>query len=152
MGLCCAKLGEAEALAAEGLGPLLITSPLVGPRKLHRLAQIALGSPGLTVVVDDVAATEAVALALAAAGPVIDVLVDLDPGTARTGAATTEAVLAVARAVDGGGPTSAFAACSATPARSSTSPRRARRRRERSERRSSGPSQPSRPPSCPARS
>ena len=101
MGLCCAKLGEAEALAAEGLGPLLITSPLVGPRKLHRLAQLALGSPGLTVVVDDVAATEALALALAAAGPVIDVLVDLDPGTARTGAATTEAVLAVARAVDG---------------------------------------------------
>ena len=99
VGLCCAKLGEAEALAAEGLGPLLITSPIVGPRKLARLAQLALRSPGLMVVVDDVAATEALALAMAARGPVLDVLVDLDPGMGRTGAATTEAALAVARTV-----------------------------------------------------
>jgi D-serine deaminase-like pyridoxal phosphate-dependent protein len=101
VGLCCAKLGEAEALAAEGLGPLLITSPIVGPRKLARLAALALRSPGLMVVVDDVAATEALALAMAARGPVLDVLVDLDPGMGRTGAATTEAALAVARTVAG---------------------------------------------------
>ena len=99
VGLCCAKLGEAEALAAEGLGPLLITSPIVGPRKLDRLAQLALRSPGLMVVVDDVAATEALALVMATHGPVLDVLVDLDPGMGRTGAATTEAALAVARTV-----------------------------------------------------
>jgi len=101
VGLCCAKLGEAEALAAGGLGPLLVTSPIVGPHKLERLAKLALTSPGLMVVVDDVAATEALALAMAAEGPVLDVLVDIDSGMARTGAATTEAALAVARAVDG---------------------------------------------------
>ncbi|NBB69877.1 MAG: DSD1 family PLP-dependent enzyme [Alphaproteobacteria bacterium] len=101
VGLCCAKLGEAEALAAEGLHPLLITGPIVGPRKLQRLALLALGSPGLMVAVDDVAAAEALALAMATHGPVIDVLVDVDPGMARTGAATPEAALAVARAVEG---------------------------------------------------
>jgi len=99
VGLCCAKLGEAEALAGAGLQPLLVTSPLVGPRKLARLAQLALKSPGLMVVVDDVAATEALALAMAAHGAVLDVLVDLDPGMARTGAVGTGAALAVARAV-----------------------------------------------------
>lgn len=98
-GLCCAKLGEAEALAAQGLGPLLITSPIVGARKLARLARLALHAPGLAVVVDDVAQAEA--LAMAAAGPVVDVLVDVDPGMARTGCATIDAALAVARAVDG---------------------------------------------------
>jgi D-serine deaminase-like pyridoxal phosphate-dependent protein len=101
VGLCCAKLGEAEALAAAGLHPLLVTSPLVGPRKLDRLAALALRAPGLMVVVDDVAATEALALAMAARGPVLDVLVDLDPGMGRTGAATTAAALAVARTVAG---------------------------------------------------
>jgi D-serine deaminase-like pyridoxal phosphate-dependent protein len=100
-GLCCAKLGEAEALAAEGVGPLLITSPIVGARKLARLARLALHAPGLAVVVDDVAQAEALALAMAATGPVVDVLVDVDPGMARTGCATIDAALAVARAVDG---------------------------------------------------
>lgn len=101
VGLCCAKLGEAEAFAAAGLGPLLVTSPIIGPRKLERLAQLALRSPGLMVVVDDVAATEALALAMATHGPVLDVLVDIDPGMARTGAAGIAAALAVAGAVDG---------------------------------------------------
>src|SRR5690606_36682785 len=29
-GICCAKVGEAEALAAAGVGPILLTSPIVG--------------------------------------------------------------------------------------------------------------------------
>jgi D-serine deaminase-like pyridoxal phosphate-dependent protein len=53
------------------------------------------------VVVDDVAATEAMALVMAAQNSVLDVLVDLDPGMARTGVTTPEAALAVAQAVVG---------------------------------------------------
>jgi D-serine deaminase-like pyridoxal phosphate-dependent protein len=51
------------------------------------------------VVVDDVAATEALALATTARGAVLDVLVDVDPGMARTGCTTTEGALAVGRTV-----------------------------------------------------
>ena len=36
VGLCCAKLGEAEALAAGGLDRLLLTSPVLGEGKIRR--------------------------------------------------------------------------------------------------------------------
>ena len=37
LGICCATLGEAEALAAGGIEGLLITSPIVAPAKINRL-------------------------------------------------------------------------------------------------------------------
>ena len=37
LGICCATLGEAEALAAGGIDGLLITSPIVAPAKINRL-------------------------------------------------------------------------------------------------------------------
>ncbi|MFX7029369.1 alanine racemase, partial [Acinetobacter baumannii] len=40
IGLCCAKLGEAEALAEAGLSGLLITSPVVGSLAIQRLAAL----------------------------------------------------------------------------------------------------------------
>ena len=38
VGLCCAKLGEAEVLAAGGLGRLLLTSPVRGDKIARLLA------------------------------------------------------------------------------------------------------------------
>ena len=40
VGVCCAKLGEAEALAAEGVSSILITSPVVTMPGLQRLAAL----------------------------------------------------------------------------------------------------------------
>ena len=37
VGLCCAKLGEAEALAEGGIQAILITSPVVTPQAIERL-------------------------------------------------------------------------------------------------------------------
>src|SRR5438094_7102260 len=42
IGICCAKLGEAEALVAGGVPSVLITSEVVGAAKLRRLAALAL--------------------------------------------------------------------------------------------------------------
>src|SRR5688572_4812746 len=48
VGLCCAKLGEAEALAAEGLNALHLTSPVVAPGAIARLIDLHARAEGLS--------------------------------------------------------------------------------------------------------
>ena len=84
VGVCCAKPAEAEALAADGIGDLLVTTPIVGRRKLERLARLA-RAVKLTVVVDDEAAIAPLADAAAAADRDLDVLVEVDVGQRRCG-------------------------------------------------------------------
>ncbi|HEY8509372.1 MAG TPA: DSD1 family PLP-dependent enzyme [Steroidobacteraceae bacterium] len=97
VGLCCAKLSEAEAFAREGLGPLLITTPVVGTGALQRLAALSARSPGLAVVVDSISHISA--LAEAPGDNEIDVFIDIDPGQHRTGVAGAEAAVALAREI-----------------------------------------------------
>jgi 3-hydroxy-D-aspartate aldolase len=92
IGVCCAKLGEAEALAERGISGILITSPVVGAGAIRRLAELARRTP-VMVVVDH--PDNAAALAAAVAGT-LDVLVDIDPGVHRTGVASPEAAVALA--------------------------------------------------------
>lgn len=96
VGLCCAKLGEAEALAAAGLTELLITAPVAGALKLERLAALHARCPGLMVVVDHPDAVSALAARLTAP---LAVLIDVDVGQQRTGVTDTEMALATARRI-----------------------------------------------------
>ncbi len=50
-GICCAKLGEAEALAADGVGDIHLTSPVVTRGGIARLAALA-AKIRLSVVAD----------------------------------------------------------------------------------------------------
>jgi D-serine deaminase-like pyridoxal phosphate-dependent protein len=93
--VCCAKLGEAEALAAGGIENILITSPVVGAAGVERLAALAARSPGLMAAVDH---PDAVA-ALATSGSPLTLLVDIDPGIHRTGVADADAAVALAREI-----------------------------------------------------
>jgi D-serine deaminase-like pyridoxal phosphate-dependent protein len=95
VGVCCAKLGEAEALADAGVEGILITSPVAGWAALERLASLATRSPGLMAVVDHPSAVEA----LDRAGAKVSLLVDIDPGMHRTGVADPEAAVALARRI-----------------------------------------------------
>jgi D-serine deaminase-like pyridoxal phosphate-dependent protein len=96
VGVCCAKLGEAEALA--GATPsILITSPVVAAPAIERLIALNDRIADLKVVVDHPA--NAAALAAAARRKALKVLVDIDPGIHRTGVANPEAALALARAI-----------------------------------------------------
>ncbi len=99
LGNCCAKLGEAEALTDAGIGGLLITSPVVSAPGIERLIALARRADGLMVCADNPANVEALARAAAAAGLVLAVVVDIDPGLHRTGAASPEAVLGLARQI-----------------------------------------------------
>lgn len=96
VGQCCAKLGEAEALAAEGVGGLHITSPVVTPQAIERLAALHAVAPDLSVVVDNL--TNIADLNAAVAAP-LTVLVDVDPGLHRTGVASPQDAVAAARAI-----------------------------------------------------
>ena len=52
VGMCCAKLGEAEVMAAAGIEDLHITTPVVGASKIMRLIEAARQSR-ISVVADD---------------------------------------------------------------------------------------------------
>jgi D-serine deaminase-like pyridoxal phosphate-dependent protein len=83
-GQCCAKLGEAEVLAAAGIGDLLITTPVVGRGKLKRL-MLLLNDARVAVVTDSSANVAELAQAAQTAGRPLDVLVEVDVGQGRCG-------------------------------------------------------------------
>lgn len=96
VGVCCAKIGEAEVLAAGGVTGILITSPVAAPAAVDRLASLAATAEGLMAVVDHPGVAERLQTALARIGARLDVMIDIDPGIARTGVASAEAAVALA--------------------------------------------------------
>ncbi|MEH3047622.1 DSD1 family PLP-dependent enzyme [Sphingomonas adhaesiva] len=96
VGQCCAKIGEAEALAAEGIGGLLLTSPVVSVPAIERLAALNARSEGLICTLDHPDNARAIAAAIAArAGAPLTVLIDVDPGIHRTGVASPDTAVAL---------------------------------------------------------
>jgi len=93
VGLCCAKLGEAEALAAGGLDRLLLTAPVLGDDKIRRLLALNGAIADLAVVVDDADNARQLADAAAAAGQVLAVLIVADVGSHRFGVASEAAAV-----------------------------------------------------------
>jgi D-serine deaminase-like pyridoxal phosphate-dependent protein len=94
----CAKLSEAEVLAAAGLTDLFIANQIIGPRKLQRLADLARRAQ-ISVCVDDAGNVEELSQAAVAAGAHIGILVEVDIGMGRCGVEPGEQALAMARRV-----------------------------------------------------
>jgi D-serine deaminase-like pyridoxal phosphate-dependent protein len=84
IGLCCAKLGEAEVMADAGVGPLLITTEIAGEPKIARLVALRKRAEVMAAV-DDMDVARALNDAMRVAGLVLDVLVDVNVGQERTG-------------------------------------------------------------------
>ena len=99
LGVCAAKVSEAEVMVDAGVGNVLITSPLASQDKFERVVALAKRAPGLQVVVDAASAVRAFDAAAAAAGITLGVLIDIDTGTRRTGIAPGEPALALAREI-----------------------------------------------------
>ena len=85
LGVCVATMREAEAMADGGIGGLLITSELVGADKIRRLVRLSARQPDTMSVVDHPRHAEQLAEAAAAARLRLNVLIDIDPGSRRTG-------------------------------------------------------------------
>jgi D-serine deaminase-like pyridoxal phosphate-dependent protein len=98
VGICCAKLGEAEVLCDGGIVDILITSELVGTAKIERAVALAKRAR-LTLVADSVAVAEPLADAAAAAGIVFRTLVDLNVGQNRAGVTPGAPALQLARCI-----------------------------------------------------
>lgn len=98
-GICCAKVGEAEALAAAGVGPILLTSPVVGADQARRVAALARRHPGLAAVVDHPEQARDLARACQGGAAPLATLIDIDVGLARTGVASPADALALAEAI-----------------------------------------------------
>jgi 3-hydroxy-D-aspartate aldolase len=102
VGACCAKLGEAEALADGGIESLLITSPIIGAGAIERLVRLNNHVGQLMVTADHPDQVSALGAAVRdAGGRPLSVVVDIDPGFHRTGVASPEAALSLARQIAG---------------------------------------------------
>jgi D-serine deaminase-like pyridoxal phosphate-dependent protein len=96
VGICCAKLAEAEAMAAAGIGAILVTSPIAGAAQAGRAARLAQDLADFRMVIDH--SDGAAEIGAAAQGP-IQVLIDVDPGMGRTGVHDAPQAVEVFRAV-----------------------------------------------------
>jgi D-serine deaminase-like pyridoxal phosphate-dependent protein len=85
VGISCAKLGEAEALSANGLRSILLTSPVVDATALKRLCDVAALDPGFVCAVDHPEPVAALAADAQRRALTIDVVIDVDVGLMRTG-------------------------------------------------------------------
>ncbi|MGE0359276.1 MAG: DSD1 family PLP-dependent enzyme [Vicinamibacterales bacterium] len=95
-GLCAGKLGEAEVFVAGGIHDVLITTEVVGRRKIERLMQLAKLAPDLKVVADSLANVAELDAAARTAGVRLAVLVDVNVGQNRTGVDTPDAAAQIA--------------------------------------------------------
>ena len=96
-GICCAKLGEAEALATAGIGSILVTSPVVSEAGIARVVALNARMQELMVVCDNPAIAARLDAAARESGKILKVLVDIDPGMSRTGIARSDAPALVAQ-------------------------------------------------------
>ncbi|MDE2499081.1 MAG: DSD1 family PLP-dependent enzyme [Alphaproteobacteria bacterium] len=91
LGICCAKLGEAEALADGGIESILITSPVVTDRGIARLLALNARVADLMAVCDNQMVAARLDEAARAGGKKLRILIDIDPGLGRTGVSPAEA-------------------------------------------------------------
>ncbi|MFP6808997.1 MAG: DSD1 family PLP-dependent enzyme [Pseudomonadales bacterium] len=97
IGICAAKVGEAEIMQANGVNNILITSPVVSPETIQRVIKLAAENTDLQIVMDDVEVASRFNDTAKQAGVTLGVLIDLDPAMGRTGIETGEPALALGR-------------------------------------------------------
>ena len=96
IGLTCAKLGEAELMAAAGIRDLLVANAVVGTRKLQRLVELRRRADPI-VTVDHLDQLRPLAATFAGAGLSVRVVIEVDVGLGRAGTRPGEETLQLAR-------------------------------------------------------
>jgi D-serine deaminase-like pyridoxal phosphate-dependent protein len=98
IGVTCAKLGEAEVMAAAGIQDILIANQIVGPEKIARLVNLR-QQCDVIVAVDSAENVAELSAAASAKGVELRVVVEVDVGMHRCGVPTPDAAVALARQV-----------------------------------------------------
>lgn len=91
IGVTCAKLGEAEVMAAGGINGLLIANQIVGAQKVKRLAELALNKD-VIVSVDNASNVREIASAARKAGSTVGMVIEIEIGMKRCGVSGKDAV------------------------------------------------------------
>ena len=99
IGICCAKLSEAEAMVANGVDKILMTTSNPSKNKIRRAMAIRKSHPNFIQAVDEEQNARDLSEAAKAAGVVADVVIDVAVGT-RSGIPAGEGALALAQLVD----------------------------------------------------
>ena len=99
IGVCAAKVSEAEALFAGGIEPILMTTANVTPHKIRRAMRLRQANPRFIQAVDYPQNAHDLSAAAKEAGVVADVVVDVAVGT-RTGVPAGAQALSLAQLVD----------------------------------------------------
>jgi D-serine deaminase-like pyridoxal phosphate-dependent protein len=99
VGLCCATVREAEVMAEAGLEGILVTSPVIAPGMIERLARARDRVDDLSVVIDSEAGVEVLAAGIGTDRP-LGALVEIDVGQGRTGVTRPEDAVRVARRIN----------------------------------------------------
>jgi D-serine deaminase-like pyridoxal phosphate-dependent protein len=99
LGICCAKLGEAEALAGGGIDSILLTSPVVTDAGIARVIALNGKMRELIVTCDNAEIATELADAAQASGKRLKVFIDIDPGLGRTGIRPGDGAIALAEQV-----------------------------------------------------
>lgn len=96
IGVCAAKVSEAEVMQANGIKNILITSPVVSPEKIQRVIKLA-KEPGIQIVIDNIEVASGFNAAAGNSAVDLGVLIDLDPAMGRTGIEAGEPALKLGR-------------------------------------------------------
>lgn len=99
VGLCAQSVGEAEAFVRGGVLDVLVTAPHPAWGSV-RLATLAKAGGRVGATVDDENQIERLGAAARAAGVTLDCVIDIDPGTHRTGCHPSRAVELARMAAD----------------------------------------------------
>jgi D-serine deaminase-like pyridoxal phosphate-dependent protein len=99
IGICCAKLSEAEAMIASGVDKILMTTANVSTNKIRRAMALRRKHSNFIQAVDEEQNARDLSEAAKEAGVVADVVIDVAVGT-RTGIPAGEGAVALGQLID----------------------------------------------------
>ncbi len=99
IGICCAKLTEAEAFYAAGIEPIMMTTSNPAKQKVRRAMALRKKNPQFIQAVDEESNARDLSAAATEAGVVADVVIDVAVGT-RSGIPAGDGAVALAKLID----------------------------------------------------
>lgn len=97
-GITAAKLSEAEVMHEGGIEDILLAYPVIGQKKIDRLASL-LKKTNIKIAIDSVDAADAAAEAARRSGVTVQVYLDVDTGLGRMGLPSGQPTVDLAREI-----------------------------------------------------
>jgi len=100
LGPCCATLAESEAMVDAGMSGVMLFTSVVTEPKLQRLSELNSRAEDFVVVVDDTSNVLQLSEAARRSGKSLQLMVDIVVGTGRTGIASVDDAVKMARFIE----------------------------------------------------